>query len=564
MPRITAANPLTNYISRSEIARIEQGIQKAVRREQNRTDQPDRILEEHTMKSFIEMFTAARAVSTPTVAIRTFDPISTITTIQASLGAELAELTPFITWDSIHGLRGLTDKGTTAAQKMASEAGMELGASVDLPIALGLLEHAQEDVLAFILNPQLVWEEDKKVIQGIANLRNDYKARGNMLGLLIGIGDTIPSELQQDTLLLDHPLPTREELANVVRETYAFAYSSDPKKYKACKDGPSEETVAKAVDALIGIPLFPAEQACAMELNNVTGVLDIASLWTRKKTIVSQQKGLTYRAGGLTLKDLYGVESFKTYGKRLMSGSKPPTVILRMDEIQRQLSGNDTDSSGVKGDLLGEWLTWVNDHDIYCTLLLGVPGSSKSHSIDCIAGEYGRPVIDYSISHMQDSLVGNSNKNMRTANSTVDSISDKNVWLVATANKLDGLPPELLSRFADIFFFDAPDADELAGIMNLKLEAYGLDKQPHPDMTGWTGRDVKNCAIKAKRMNSTVVECGEYIIPLMTSQKEAMESLRANSSDRFLSASKLGTYQYTPPQTRHTPTAKIVEGRKVR
>ena len=519
------------------------------------------------MKTFIEMFTDARSVSTPTVAIRTFDPTSTVTTIQSSLGPELGELTPFIVWDSIHGLRGLTDTGTEATHKMASEAGLELGASVDLPIALGLLEYATEDVLAFILNPQLVWDEDKKVIQGIANLRNDYKARGNMCVLLLGVGDTIPVELQQDMLVLEHPLPTRDELAAVVRETYAYAYNSDPKKYKACKDGPTAATVLKAVDALIGIPLFPAEQATSMCLDKVTGILDIETLWLRKKTIVSQQKGLTYRAGGLKLKDLYGVESFKNYGVKLMEGKYAPTVILRMDEIQRQFSGNDTDSSGVKGDLLGEWLTWVNDNHVFCTLSLGVPGSSKSHSIDCIAGEYDKPVIDYSISKMQDSLVGNSNKNMVGANHTVESISDKRVWLIATANKLTGLPPELISRFqvGGIFFFDAPDADEALGIMKLKITAHGLDAtQDIPDMTGWTGRDIENCALKAKMLGCSLVEAGAYVVPLMTSHKEEMETLRSSAGDRFLSASKPGVYCYTAPSTKHTPTAKITEGRKMR
>jgi hypothetical protein len=518
------------------------------------------------VKSFIELFTDARAVSTPSIAIRTFDPTSTILAVQNSMTAEEAEVTPFITWDSIHGLRGMTDAATEALHTMASDASVaELAISVDLPTALGILEYAKADVVAFIHNPQLIWDTDKKVIQGMANLRNDYKARGNMIVTLLNVGDPIPTELQQDTLVLEHPLPTRAELAKIVRDTFAYAYSSDPKKYKACKDAATDEIVNAAVDALIGLPAFPAEQSTAMCLDNATGILDIVTLWDRKKTIVSQRKGLTYRAGGLTLKDLYGVESFKTYGTRLMSGSKPPTVILRMDEIQRQLSGNDTDSSGVKGDLLGEWLTWINDHDVYCTLLLGVPGSSKTHCIDCIAGEHGKPVIDYSISQMQDSLVGNSNKNLHVANSTVDSISDKNVWLIATANKLDSLPPELLSRFADIFFFDAPDADELAGIMRLKLAAYNLDaKQQHPDMTGWTGRDVKNCAIKAARMNTTVAESGEYIIPLMTSQKEAMDALRRSASDRFLSASKPGVYKYTEPAVKHTSTVKITEGRKIR
>jgi hypothetical protein len=520
------------------------------------------------MKTFIELFTAARAISTPSVAIRTFDANSTILAIQNSMSPEEAELTPFVTWDSIHGLRGFTDAGTEALHTMASDASVaEIGASVDLPTALGILEYAKSDVVAFIHNPHLVWDTDKKVIQGYANLRNDYKARGNMLLTLFGFGDSMPIELQQDTLVLEHPLPTREELAHVVRETFAYAYNSDPKKYKACKDAATPKVVEAAVDANIGLPLFPAEQSTAMCLNNETGVLDIETLWDRKKTIVSQRKGLSYRQGGLKLKDLYGVDSFKNFGIKYMSGDYAPTTILRMDEIQRQLSGNDSDSSGVKGDLLGEWLTWINDNKVFCTLSLGVPGSSKSHSIDCIAGEFGKPVIDYSISRMQDSLVGNSNKNMVAANTTIDSISGKNVWLIATANKLDGLPPELISRFqvGGIFFFDAPDDDEKAGIMKLKIAAHGLDaNQPLPDMTGWTGRDIENCALKAKKLGMTLVEAGEYVVPLMTSHKEAMESLRHAASDRFLSASKPGVYKYTEPAVKHVPTARIVEGRKVR
>ena len=38
MPRITKENPLTNYITREEIKRIEVGILKSVRVDQNRTD----------------------------------------------------------------------------------------------------------------------------------------------------------------------------------------------------------------------------------------------------------------------------------------------------------------------------------------------------------------------------------------------------------------------------------------------------------------------------------------------------------------------------------------------
>ena len=519
------------------------------------------------MKTFIELFTDARSVSTPSIAIKTFDPTSTILAIQVSMGDELSTVTPFITWDSIHGLRGLNEAGSEALAIMASDASVpEINISVDLPIALGILEYAKEDVVTFIHNPQLVWDTDKKVIQGYANVRNDYKARGNMVISLVGVGDTLPVELQQDTLVLEHPLPTRAELAKIIRDTYAYAYGSDPKKYQACKTV-DEKVVTSGVDALIGLPAFPAEQSTAMCLNKETGVLAVVTLWDRKKTIVSQRKGLTYRPGGFKLKDLYGVESFKNYGVKFMSGKFAPTVILRMDEIQRQLSGNDSDSSGVKGDLLGEWLTWINDNKVFCTLSLGVPGSSKSHSIDCIAGEFDKPVIDYSISQMQDSLVGNSNKNMHGANTTVNAISDCNIWLIATANKLDGLPPELISRFQSggIFFFDAPSLEEQQGIMKLKIAAHGLEpNQELPDMTGWTGRDIENCALRAKKLSMSLVEAGEYVVPLMTSHKEQMEALRHSASDRFLSASHPGVYKYTEPAVKHASTVKITEGRKFR
>src|SRR5689334_5835087 len=111
-----------------------------------------------TMKSFIEMFTAAREISTPLVAVRTFDPASTIQAITKSLGEVIANEHPIVSWDAIHGLRGLNEPaGTEALAKMAQEAdngaGVDLAATVDLTIALAVLEYADEDVLAFIHNP---------------------------------------------------------------------------------------------------------------------------------------------------------------------------------------------------------------------------------------------------------------------------------------------------------------------------------------------------------------------------------------------------------------------------
>jgi hypothetical protein len=517
------------------------------------------------MKTFTEQIIEARKVSTPFVVLRTFDPFATCKAVAESFGTE-KDVIPFMSWDSIHGLRGLNDEaGTPALAEMANHAGIELAATVDLPIALGLLEFAEKDAIAFVHNPHLCWDTDKKVIQGVMNLRSKYTARGNMLVLVLGAGDELPIELQQDCLVIEVPLPTREELGKAVESV--FKYAAQEKAFAACKDAVTPAVVKKATDALIGLPLFPASQATSIHLNKLTGVLDIESLWTRKKEIVSQQPGLSYHQGSETLADMYGCENIKKFGTALMGGKHSPTLVLRMDEIEKQFAGNSTDSSGTKGNLMGEFLTWVNDRKIIASLFLGIPGSSKSWSAYCLGGQFGKPVINYSVSAMEHKHVGESSRHMRNANRTLDAISDGGIWLIATANSMNGLPPELISRFqvGGIFFFDAPDATEREGIMKLKMAAYGLESnQPLPDMSNWVGRDIENCARKASLLGCSLVDAGQYIVPLLTSHAEQMEALRMSASGRFLSASGLGVYQYTPSPTKHEVKSTVSDGRKFR
>ena len=543
-------------------------------------------------KTFIENFTDARRVSTPFVAVRTPDPMSTIRSVVKSLDDRAqadkrcvsAKETPLITWDSIHGLKGWnagTDGECLGAQALtrmvalANQQGQEiaLGASVDLAIALSILEFAgEENIIVFAHNPHLIWATDVKVTQAIWNLRELNTANGNLLVLMIGDGVDLPVELQQDVLTLTEPLPTRDELAKIIVDTYAFAAGDETAEgLEALKAGPTPSVIKAASDALIGIPSFPALQSSAMCLNMVTGELDIPELWSRKKEIVSQRQGLSYYNGLLKLADMYGCEAIKLFSKRFMAGRKRPGLILRLDEMEKQFRGHDTDSSGSTGKLLGEFLTWIEDRKVICSLFVGVPGSSKSHAIYCIGGENGLPVINYSVSGMEAKHVGEGNRHMREANRTIESISDGPIWMIATANSLTGLPPELMRRFqkGGIYFFDAPSNEELNGILDLKIKSYGLDAgQARPSaeaMQGWTGSDVENCAAKAELLDIPLVEAAKCVIPLMKSHHEDMDALRRSAHDRFLSASHDGLYQYSEPPTKTTVHTPVVtsHGRKI-
>lgn len=520
-------------------------------------------------RPFIEQFIEARSVSTPLLTVRTADASSTIMNCQKALEASSKADEPalLVQWDSIHGLRSIGKPGSAALSEMLTAAGIaDAGATQILTIALGVLEFAKADIVAFIHNVHLHWDGQDKanVLQAIWNLRNIFKSRGNMLVNLTHAGTILPTELQADVLLLDEELPTRKELAKIVRDVYAYASQNADWKVPA---KPDEKIIPAATDALIGLPAFPSDQATAMCLDKKTGILDINALWDRKRSIIGQMPGLKFHQGTETLADAAGLAPMHEFGRLVMNSPEAPTVLLRMDEIEKQFAGNSTDSSGVKGDLLGEWLTWINDRKIFCSLFLGVPGSSKSWFTYCLGGEYNKPVIDYSVSAMQHHHVGVSSANMRNAHRSIEAISDCRIALFATANSLRGLPPELISRFqvGGIFFFDAPDAQERAAIMKLKIAVYGLESDQNlPDTTNWTGRDIDNCARKAKMFGTDLMTAAKFVVPLLTSHKEDMEQLRASASHRYLSANRPGVYSYMGETPAEPQSTVVTTGRKMR
>jgi hypothetical protein len=513
--------------------------------------------------NFLQNFVSARNVGTPIVKVNTPDSVSTVAAVRKSLGKAEAE-TPLAIWDAIHGLLGFNEAGSKVVIQMLKEAEIDKAASTSLPITLQVINNPKhENFILFVRNPHLFWNDDPLVIQGIWNCRDPYKANGMMLILMTPLGTLLPPDLNSDVLSLEEALPTRAEIRKIVSEMYEQASAKQP----------SDAIFEQCGDALVGIPMFPAEQAVAMNITKNTGAMNIKGLWDRKRGIISATPGLSFAPDDLTLADMGGNKNIAEYLSKIMAGKRGANIILRVDEIEKAFAGAGTDTSGVKGDLLGNFLTWVEDKKVFCVLCLGVPGASKSHFIYCLGGNFGKPVINFDIAGMQDSLVGNSGKNLRNAEATVEAISDGQIILIATANSLRGLPAELLSRFekGGIFFFDTPDQSERADILALKVKKYALTPAQLTGFDvktteGWTGREIESLCDKADRLDITLVEAARYVIPLTISQKSSIDELRTSANDRYLSASKSGRYQFTATTTviDHSMTSTPAGARKLR
>lgn len=495
---------------------------------------------------FIAQYKAARRVSTPLVCVRTFDAKATRDHIREALGDKFKE-SAMLLWDTNHGLRALNQKGTDELGHILN--GSQPDMTIDFPSCLTMLEGATQRVTVYVANAHLQWaNREANVIQGIWNLRDTFKANANMLVLLVAPGATLPAELANDVMMLDEPLPSEDEIRQRVAETYSFAKL----------DVPDEATMQSAVDALVGVPAFAAEQSTAMCLNIIksnsgerTGKLDLDELWEHKRQTIAQTPGLTVYRGKETLADVGGLAQVKRFFQRVMEGNDAPKAVIYIDEIEKAVAGAGTDMSGVKGEMHGTMLSWMQDSDIQGLLFIGLPGTSKSYLTKCGGNTYQRPTINFDLAGMQGGIIGQSGANLRQAQKVVDAISGSRTLCIATCNSIEALSPELRARFTlGTFFFDAPDAEEKKGIWAIHRAKWNIPaNEPNPNDAGWVGREIAECCKKAYRLRTTLAEAATYVVPVTKSSADLVHNLRVRSSNKYLHASKPGLFTYAGAET---------------
>ena len=270
--------------------------------------------------------------------------------------------------------------------------------------------------------------------------------------------------------------------------------------------------------------------------------------------MIEQTPGLSVWRGGETFADIGGVQNAKTFLTRLVQGKEPPRAVVFIDEIEKALAGASSDSSGVSQSFLGTLLSFMQDTAAQGILFLGPPGAAKSAVAKAVGNTAGIPTISFDLGGMKSSLVGESEARLRSALSIVQAVSQNRVLFVATCNSLQALAPEIRRRFKEAtMFFDLPDEEERKIIWEIYLHRYdllehygnprfGLSPERFPDDTGWTGAEIRQCCDLAYKLDCSLKEAAEYIVPISRSAADQIEMLRTQASGRFISASHSGLY----------------------
>ena len=262
----------------------------------------------------------------------------------------------------------------------------------------------------------------------------------------------------------------------------------------------------------------------------------------------------------------------------------------------------------LKGWLIKRNNSWSESAKKYClpspkgVLITGVPGCGKSLTAKATSAIWQLPLLKLDFGKIFAGIVGSSEENMRKALKTAEAVAPSILWVdeiekslsgmnssgdsgtssrifgtflnwmqdkeapvfvIATANNISGLPPELLrkGRFDEIFFVDMPTQKEREEIFKVHLnkrlkdaEVSGkiqvndaLCKKLAQMTEGLVGAEIEQIIIDSlyeayfnKRaltfedLTSTI----KNVVPLSVTQKEQIISLREWANVRAVAATK--------------------------
>jgi hypothetical protein len=441
------------------------------------------------------------------------------------------------TWDIDRGLR-LPGQATEAA-----------GASGGDPLAAirALNSLASEDSSTLLVLPNFHrLLQSAEVVQALAHQIVAGKQNRTFVVVLSPVVQ-VPVELEKLFVVLDHELPSREQLEQIARGI------------ASCKDElPNGSELQTVLDAAAGLTRYEAEGAFSLSVarhSRVTG----ETLWELKSQALKKSGLLQLHRGGANFDSLGGLKALKAFCKRslLQPGRSNPLKRPR----------------GV--------------------LLLGVPGVGKSAFAKSLSAETGRPTLLLDVGALFGSLVGQSEQNMRQALKVAEAMApciiyldevekglsgvassgqtdsgvtsrlfgtfltwlndhESDAYVIATCNDISKLPPEFsrAERFDGIFFLDLPNATDKRAIWELYLGQFELDRdQRLPEDDQWTGAEIRACCRLAALLDVPLKEAARQIVPVAITAAESVERLRTWATGRCLSAEQPGLYSRTAAAT---------------
>nr|YP_010338458.1 hypothetical protein MW432_pgp173 [Rhodaphanes brevistipitata]UNJ18408.1 hypothetical protein [Rhodaphanes brevistipitata] len=434
----------------------------------------------------------------------------------------------------------------------------DLGFASNNPIqALDLIEQLViENSAVFILKDFHLFLKDLGVQRKIRNLSQTLKNKPIIL-IIIASELNIPNTLTEVITVLDFPLPNEVEITKELNQLFTFLQiTMEPVLFsqlvRACQ-GLSIDRIRRVFSKIFA----EFGQLSAQSLQSII---------TEKKQIISQTQILEFYSNKEKIENIGGLENLKQWLQRRSNSFS--------DQAKRY------GIPAPKG-----------------VLLVGIQGTGKSLTAKAIASEWKLPLIRLDTGKLFGGLVGESESKMRQmiqlseamapcvlwideldkAFSGIESKADSGttsrvlgtfltwlsekksqVFIVATANNINSLPPEILrkGRMDEIFFLGLPNREERALIFQVHLEKvrpkswFKYDISTLSYLTeNFSGAEIEQVIIEAMHLafseqkefeTKDIVQAIKSFVPLVDTYKEQVEILEEWSlSGKIRNASKI-------------------------
>jgi len=400
--------------------------------------------------------------------------------------------------------------------------------------------------------------KDERTLRLMRDLIAKFEKEGSHLILIDSQGE-LPAAVQARSTVFELSLPDEKRLENIIRD--ALRARNEVSRVQVELNRKGLQTIIRNLRGL------SARQARQVVLDSVSDdnrfdISDINKILAGKRKLLQGMALLEFIQSPVDLSQIGGLVNLKQW------------LTVRQESLS-----DDAAAYGLPGPR--------------GVLMLGVQGAGKSLSAKAVATAWQRPLLRMDVGALYDKYIGESERRLRDALKQADAMSpiilwideiekafasaaaqssdgglskrmfgslltwmqehDAGVFLVATANDIEALPPELLrkGRFDEIFFVDLPGLEARREIFAIHLrlrkreaEKFDLDGLAAAS-DGFSGAEIEQAIIsalhqaysqKSELTNGLILKAMEQSPPLSVTMAEKVQALRHWAQGRCMMA----------------------------
>ena len=441
-----------------------------------------------------------------------------------------------------------------------TDSGNGPGASADPSGLIGALDKVLEDSDKgfYFFKDVAFYLGDPRVIRKLKDAYQKLRKTPKTIFILAN-SVAIPPELEKEMAVIDIDLPDRAETGKI------FDYIIKSHASEALRNSMSPTFREASINALQGLGALEMELALRRTLvgKDQLGDEAVDALLEEKAQLVRKTGTLDFVRSRVDIDEVGGLENIKEWldVRRLAFSSKAKEFGLDVPK-------------GV--------------------LLMGISGCGKSLCAKAIATSWNLPLLRLDLNQVYSESQGSPEEAFRKSIKTVEATSpcvlwideieagitrsgeksgdsptsrifgyfltwmqEKNypVFVTATANQIDLLPPEILrkGRFDEIFFVTLPNQKERREIFRIHLvnrgkspDDFDLDSLAK-NTEGLSGAEIEQAVISAlfesfshekELTDRELIIAASSIVPLSTTMREEISKLERWASNRAVKASR--------------------------